>query len=825
MSVSDLLARLRELAGAVDRSPEDDAASAAVHHGVRILLLIGGAVLVPILFPRTPLPQFAHLEEGMVADEDVIAQLAFPVQKSPERLAEERREAEEGVAPIFVLDSTAVESAVERVERLFQAIDSAAAPGPEGRPDTTAIRRTLERFGISPTLEQVAHLLPTSQRETLAAAVQNAFRELLPSGVAPPSHVSEVSAGRVVVRGPGRDRMIRRDSILTTGRFYRKAVDGAPQSLGSPGLQLFQTLLVRFHEPSLQYDRSATTAAREQARAAVEPSAGHVLQGERIVAAHERVTRSALEKLRAYREELERRGLAAEEGGALRWGGAALYGFLLLAILGAVLATLRPRVYEDFQGFVLVLGLALFVLTGASLLTEVDHPGALVPVAFAAILVSVLYDGLLALVLVAVIAALVGGQPAFGGVTAPFLILVAGAAAALGVRGLRRRSESWILIAVVTGAYAAAGGALTMMRSLPLGDLLATAGWGGLNAAACTLFAVGAALPLLERITGITTDQTLLELSDLNRPLLRRLSREAPGTYVHSINVANLAEAACAAIGANALLARVGVYYHDIGKLSRPGFFIENQPRGRNPHDRIPPDRSAEVIRGHVTEGVRMAREEGLPSCIVDFIREHHGTTTIVYFLEKARRTADAAEPPLPEKYRYPGPRPRSRETAVVMLADGVESASRTLADPSPENVCELVEGIVEARRESGELDRCPLTLRDLDIVQREFCRVLAGMHHQRIDYPEGSGEVESSEGSRAPGTPEVAEEGPGGRKAQAGEEAVAGKEGRAGKEAAAREEPATGEVDPSGGSEAGATSPAGTVSRRPRREDERSPG
>jgi len=234
-----------------------------------------------------------------------------------------------------------------------------------------------------------------------------------------------------------------------------------------------------------------------------------------------------------------------------------------------------------------------------------------------------------------------------------------------------------------------------LLRSLPAREILNTAFWGGVSATLCTVLAIGAFIPALEKLTGISTDQTLLELCDLNAPLLREMSREAPGTYAHSINVANLAEAACIAIGANPLLVRAGVYYHDIGKMVNPPYFVENQPRGRNPHDRLPPARSAAIIRDHVKDGVKLAAEHRLPTVIRDFICEHHGTTAISFFLDKAR-TADPDLELDPADFAYPGPKPQSRETAVVMLAgiphERINSTSSPQPPPScPSGVCLLV--------------------------------------------------------------------------------------------------------------------------------------
>jgi hypothetical protein len=223
--------------------------------------------------------------------------------------------------------------------------------------------------------------------------------------------------------------------------------------------------------------------------------------------------------------------------------------------------------------------------------------------------------------------------------------------------------------------------------------------------------------------------------------LLRRLATEAPGTYAHSIAMANLCEAACNAIGAGGLLARVGCYYHDIGKLRRPQFFVENQGHGSNPHDKLKPEVSAGIIRAHVKEGIALAEEHRLPEVVKAFIPEHHGTQEISYFLARARARGalDAADA---EVFRYPGPRPRSVETAVALLADGVEAALRVLDDPTPQQVRDAIEHLIEQRIRARQLAEAPLTLAQMDRVREEFVRVLGSMHHNRVDYPVATGGI-----------------------------------------------------------------------------------
>ena len=743
MSAARFRETWRDAARAIDRRPSGSWRDQLFHHGFRVLVVIAIAVTVPLLFRSHTLPETIDVEEGAVATEDVIAAFEFTVRKPAARLALERDDAESAVLPVYILDVAATDTALAHTRLFFAQADSVFGTDPAGV-DRSAARAFMVANGITVTDSQLDYLSDPANRSDLQTSIETAFSVLLPSGVAALLDPGGRSSSVVTVRGET-DRLVPRDSIMTLRRFQEEALVYAPQNASVDGFQLYTSLLIRLREPTLLPDDLSTRTAREQARAAVDTVAGVILEGERIVSAHERVGRRDLQRLTAYNSELVRRGLAGSTSLRLASFGSILYTGILVSLLGAVLLLFRPAIYRDVKGYLIVMGLVATVMVAAILIQQAGYPSELIPIALLALLLGALYDGLIAIVAVAIVAVVVGGQIvllgetvfALAAVSVPFKMIAAGGAGALGIRGVRKRSHGWILIALIAGAYLMAGVSIVLLRSLPAQEVFRAAFWGGVSATLCTVLAVAAFIPALEKLTGISTDQTLLELCDLNAPLLRELSREAPGTYAHSINVANLAEAASLSIGANSLLVRAGVYYHDIGKMSNPQYFVENQPQGRNPHDRLTPVRSAAIIRDHVKDGLRLASEHRLPRVIHDFIREHHGTTMIAYFLDKARE----ADPDLeldPSDFAYPGPKPQSRETAVVMLADCVESATRVLQDPTPDRIRTTIDQLVNARIAENQLDQCPLTLRDLEITKAEFGRVLIGMYHRRIEYPSG---------------------------------------------------------------------------------------
>jgi putative nucleotidyltransferase with HDIG domain len=251
-------------------------------------------------------------------------------------------------------------------------------------------------------------------------------------------------------------------------------------------------------------------------------------------------------------------------------------------------------------------------------------------------------------------------------------------------------------------------------------------------------FAVSGILPVVERPMGLTTGISLLEMADLNQPILKQMAIEAPGTLNHSLNVGTLAEAAAATVGANSILARVGAYYHDLGKLRKPHYFVENQGGAESRHDSLSPRLSTLIITAHAKDGVAIGAELGLPRSILDIIAEHHGTTLVEYFYKQAleKKAADPDGNEVDEEsFRYPGPRPRTAEAGIVMLADCVESASRSLADATPGKIESMVARIVAARLDDGQFDDCPLTLRDLRKIERSLTKGLGAIYHSRISY------------------------------------------------------------------------------------------
>jgi len=371
---------------------------------------------------------------------------------------------------------------------------------------------------------------------------------------------------------------------------------------------------------------------------------------------------------------------------------------------------------------------------GTTLTHELGFLG-FAPLIAGGMLLSVLIHPLLALYVFAV---LLAGVAVSRGLPALTLgaVGLAGWGAILAIASMRRRTDMFWAGSLLSALLAAGAFGIALGASVSWVDALGSGLWGvATGVGAVALFWLG--MTLLERPFRLATPMTLLELAALEHPLLRQLRDRAPGTYFHSQQVGQLAEEAALAIGADSLLARVAGYYHDIGKLSKPEFFIENQNGVETLHAGINPTLSARIIAAHVREGVELARQHRLPTAVCDIIAQHHGTSLITYFYHQA--VGGGHDPVLEQHFRYEGPKPQTREAAIVMLADTVEAASRVLGDVTPARLANFVHEMIEMRRQDGQLDECNLTFRDLSLIEEAFVRVLVAARHRRIEYPSGA--------------------------------------------------------------------------------------
>lgn len=477
--------------------------------------------------------------------------------------------------------------------------------------------------------------------------------------------------------------------------------------------------------PNLILDPEKVERTRETAIQSVEPV--RILKGQAIIRKGDVVTKEHLRILRDL-------GIQTGEVNYQVRVGAVFLILILLALLVVYLYQYERWVLAR-ESLAALLGVVIVVLVfTAKVLASIPWAGSsyLTPVAFATMVVAILLEAKLAVV-TGIILALLTGLAAGLDFRVTLAALISGMVGVFMVSRVSQRGDlmrAGGVVGLVSFLAMAAIGLLTG-ENLPLERSYI----GIINGIVSSIFTIGS-LPYLESIFGITSSVRLLELSNPNQPLLRSLLLKAPGTYHHSIMVGNLAEAAAEAVGADPLLARVGAYYHDVGKLKRPYFFVENQMAAENPHDKLSPTLSTLIITSHVKDGLELAREYRLPRVVADIIQQHHGDDLVRYFYFRA--TEHEHDQPISEEdFRYDGPKPQSKEAAIVMLADSVEAAVRAMEKPTPSKVEAVVRRIIRERLSDGQLDECDLTLRDLNRIGDAFLRVLSGIFHTRLEYPE----------------------------------------------------------------------------------------
>jgi putative nucleotidyltransferase with HDIG domain len=720
--------------GELPRSPFGNTLSDRIRfHIVRWVPLLVTAVLTYLLFPPPAGVGSRIPDAGQRSERTVVAPFPFQVRKSTDEIAREGESRALTAQPVYRFSPTAYDSSLASARDFFADLERASAEGPELM---RAVAASQAHLGP----EETRYLADPEHRRAMRELVTHFLGDMLSRGVADAGVIRGEASRQITLRRNDAERVVARDSVLTFADLMEQAEAAGIVVEDPAGQRTLRRIVGAFYHPTIVPDATLTSARREQLRASVDPIRYGVRAGEQIVAAGQGVTEEIRAKLIGLRQEMLRRGAIGYWTPGLV--GALLYNTIVLSVFWLLMVFYRRETYVELREMVFFGALFCLVIVITAGTTQLLLPirPEMVPIPFAAILVTLLYSGRIGVFAALTLAVLLDGQWALGDTGILFFGLVGGVAGAIGIRAVRRRRHLYVTVAVVAAASVLASLTIGLLQGWATITIVASALLGSLMALASAALAM-LVMPLAESGTRITTDLTLLELSDLGRPLLRRLALEAPGTWAHSLAMANLCESACNIIGANGLLARVGCYYHDIGKLGAPGFFVENQGGGPNPHDQLPPTESARIIRQHVLDGIALAEAAGLPRVVKAFIPEHHGTSEITYFLMRARHSLGNGVPN-PADYRYPGPRPQSAETAVAMLADSAEAAIRVLPEPTPDKVREAIELLVQQKLTSGQLDDAPLTLRDLDRVKREFARVMSGTYHKRIGYPRASGGI-----------------------------------------------------------------------------------
>jgi len=728
----------------------------------QVALGIGIAVVITFLVIGFDFRSFPTYELGEIADRDVVAFRDFNVE---DKIATDSKKEESlaTVPAVFDLDMSIGSQLTSNLRATFK----------KGREILSAFR---EELGLGPAdsipsssftglVESVAVELPgmTGSDSILPILVENEFSLDLEEQM--------VTLLLEAMKSPGvaasRDSLLifreRGIILLSTGSMQDlilndpSLVRDVTQARALIRQNEFQLTavergdnlrLITFLEdrvvPTVRFNASETLARENLALDQVSPVLIQIKRGRTIVRAGDEVGPQQVAILREMEKEVSSQQTPAE------FLGISLIGLFFIFTIWRYVQNYTEKI-DPKSAFFLTVGVLLshlIVARGHVLIANLvssslnieflKDPGNfywVVPAAFGSILLVLLVGGQIAILytlVVSVFLAMMCGNMIFG-----IYAIVSSLTAVYALRHYRERSAMGRAGLIVGFSNIVALGALQLHTStfhwkiflvaLPLGFM------GGM----ASVMLASLLLPLLEYLFKITTDIRLLELSNLNNPVLKRLALEAPGTYHHSLNVGILAEAAAEAIGANPLLSRVGAYYHDIGKMEKPEYYVENQIYMSNKHENLSPRMSSLILASHVKDGLELAKEFGLTPEVAALIPEHHGTKLMTFFYQKAKRISDGERGEVDEgEFRYPGPKPQTKEAAILMLADQAEAASRTLQDPNPSHIRSLIRRLIQGTIEDRQFDECAITTRDLHLITRAFERIITGMHHHRIEYP-----------------------------------------------------------------------------------------
>jgi putative nucleotidyltransferase with HDIG domain len=699
-----------------------------------ILYLVAFWVLSLLLFPPTKKVEEIRFKENDIANVDVIAPFTFRVPYSEQEIETSKANAAVNVFPVY--EKKDISARLSRdVINLKDKIDEISARDTLEIEEPSVLIQDLVP-GIKEENERL--LLRDDLREKIFNQTLQLQKKLFDRGI-----INDGSPLRrkgylqiTVVDG-------NRENILSTRKLIEQ--DGLERFILNQGKQVFGENdkilglfynIVRSHlSPNLIYNHEETQARRDKAIENI-PESFTISKNQRIISKHDKVTKRQVNILQAMEEKKVKREVSESGWQKLSlFVGKGLRIIILLFMLAFSLNYFSPDIIDDTKKVTLVFIVLIFYML---LLALIVRTPSLSPYLIPAPFVSMVFAAFFG-VLAAAIFAIFSGVMILTHTNLPpqhlFISIFTGIVAITTIAKLRERKNFYTVFLYISIAYVAGVFSFAVTEGESTKSILFSSIWGITNSLFCTII-VMFLLPVFESMLGMTTNFTLMELSDLNRPLLKRLILEAPGTYHHSILVGNLVEAVASDIGANGLLSRVAAYYHDIGKLEKPDYFFENKRGMVNKHEKLTPSMSALVLSAHVKDGINLAKKEKLPPVIIDAIREHHGTTVMEYFYNKALEY-DSKESVNIGDFKYSGPKPQSRENALIMLADSSEAAARSLKEPTEPRIRAVVGKIFEERMSSGELDQSGLTLNDIAKVKEKFIQLLTSVFHPRVSYPQ----------------------------------------------------------------------------------------
>jgi putative nucleotidyltransferase with HDIG domain len=701
-------------------------------------------ILVSLMYPSKESLQFDYKVGSIWTDKDLIAPFDFPILKDEGQYATEKSAAASTVYKVFHSNEKLIYSQIESLKsqtdylRIISKLQKRQKQN-LNLEDSSLLAIAFKQLPKSLAAQDFEILNTIPKIEEWRSVLTQIYQETVSRGVLDLTY-EQIGKDQIAIRKGTSE------TIVSVYNFY--SIDSAAKTLeksiykhfGENGISnLSIKILMQIFHPNLTFNKIETEKLIATAIENVPRTVGFVKENERVISRHDRITPEVKLKLDSYYKANEIMG--GSQTTVLKDIGIFLHSTLILALYSIYLFLFRKKIFHNNLQLSIIATLILLqaFLAYLSLRINLDVPiQYLIFVPASAMLLTIIFDSRVAFygtVVIAFLLAAIRGND----YDIAFASLIAGALAAYTVRDIKHRTQIFRSLIFIIIGYALSIVALNLQRGEGISVMLQGFLFAFANAVFSPVLTYGL-LIFFEKAFRVTTDLTLLELSDQNHPLLKLLREKAPGTFHHSILISNLAEAAADSIHANSTLARIGGYYHDIGKSLKPEYFKENETEKKSRHQRLTTRMSSLILISHVKEGIDLAREYKLPEVVVDFIPQHHGTTRISFFYDKALKQAAARKTKTEvreEDYCYPGPKPQSKEAGIVMLADVVEAYARTLDDPDPDKLESAIDDRIKMRFIEGQLDECELTLRDLTKIKEAFLNILTGIYHQRVEYPE----------------------------------------------------------------------------------------
>ncbi|OIO81613.1 MAG: hypothetical protein COZ98_06295 [Candidatus Omnitrophica bacterium CG_4_8_14_3_um_filter_43_15] len=677
---------------------------------LRGFLTVGFFILIVIGLIINQRPFKSRLREGDIALKSIYAPYDFVYSGEPdnEKTVKEQQKAIKSIKDVYSLDGRVLDEGIVALDKFFGSADS--------------MKLFSKYDGLSVLSVEAKHLLSLVYENGVLSVKDKA-------------RIQESGETDIIIfnKAAGTEKQVGVARIPGVDEALRDLYDRAKKVISDKKMvQAVVEVLQNEITANLLFEKIITEARRQEAAASVPVQYKQISikKGELIISKGQRANKDHMAQFLAIEKNEIQRSRGKFTIGAL------LLVFLLLSVVTIYLILYEPKIFHNTSYLTLIGVLSVAIIFIARAIIVSPLPSYVIPLASISMLIAILLNQRLA-IFITIILGLAISINVENSLNLAIMFLFGGLIGIFSTRNIRKR---WHIIRsgiLVGGVNALSIISISLLNNLNVDSFLADGLWGFGNGILC-VFIVMSILPLLEDIFNITTNITLLELSDMNHPLLKDMMVKAAGTYHHSLMVGNLAEAAAETVGANSLLARVGAYYHDIGKIAKAEYFTENHKAGSKVlHDKLTPSMSRLIITSHVKDGVELGRKYKLRRDILDFVEQHHGTGLVYYFFQKALERIEDDGVLKEEGFRYEGPKPQTRETAIVLMADSVEAASRSLTNPNPAKIEELVHRIINNKFIDGQLDECELTLRDLNKISGAFIRVLIGVTHTRIEYPD----------------------------------------------------------------------------------------